>query len=98
MWIFQYPALIPGDGVVKGFLLRMKREGLKITDRIEGYHPSRDRCLYVREEVVVQFEAGEEAITWTYVFANPERVADYPRLVVGELNGVPLNAWTHLNS
>ena len=88
-----YPALIPGEGLVKGIMLRMSEQALAITDRIEGYTSDRDRCLYVREEVVVRFEDGQEAVSWSYLFANSAGVTDCPRLVVGELNGVPLHAW-----
>ncbi len=87
-----FPALIPGHGIVKGVVLRMNREALEITDRIEGYHPDRDRCLYLREEVVVRFEDGQEAVAWTYFFANPSSIADSPRLVVGESDGMPVFA------
>ena len=88
-----YPALVPGDGIVKGIMLRVKQEALEITDRIEGYHPDRDRCLYVREEVAVRFEDGQETVAWTYLFANPSSIADCPPLVVGESDGVPIFAW-----
>ena len=37
-----YPALVPGEGNVKGIMLRVKQEALEITDRIEGYHAGRD--------------------------------------------------------
>ena len=84
-----YPALVPGEGIVKGVILRMKQEALEITDRIEGYHAGRDRCLYVREEVVVRLEGGQEAIAWTYLFANSGGVADCSRLVVGESDEIP---------
>ena len=88
-----YPALVPGEGIVKGFMLRVKQEALEITDRIEGYHADRDRCLYLREEVAVRFEGGQEAVAWTYLFANPSSIADCPPLVVGESDGMPIFAW-----
>lgn len=88
-----YPALIPGEGVVKGIVLQLDREALKTTDRIERYSPDRRGCLYLREEVVVQLEDGQEVVAWGYVFANLSSIADCPRLIVGELNGVPLHAW-----
>ena len=88
-----FPALVRGEGYVRGVLLRMKKEALEITDRIEGYHPDRDRCLYLREEVVVRFEDGQEAVAWTYLFANPSSIADCARLVVGEYDGLPVFAW-----
>ena len=88
-----YPALVPGEGIVKGIMLRVNREALEITDRIEGYQPDRDRCLYLREEVAVRFEGGQEAVAWTYFFANPSSIADCPRLVTGESDGIPVFAW-----
>ena len=91
-----YPALIPGDGIVKGIMLGTKDDALEITDRIEGYRPDRIRSLYVREEVAVRLEDGQEVIAWTYLFANSAGVVDCSRLVVGELNGVALHAWPQL--
>lgn len=90
-----FPALVPGEGVVKGIMLLMKREALEITDRIEGYHRDRDHCLYVREEVVVRFEDRQEGVAWTYVYANSEAVMNCPRLIVGESDGNPVFAWRH---
>ena len=89
-----YPALVPGEGIVKGAMLRIKPEALEITDRIEGYHSDPDRCLYVREEVVVRLEDGQEARAWTYCFADSAGVAECPRLVVGECRGLSLHAWS----
>ena len=88
-----YPALIPGKGYVKGILLRMNREALEITDRIEGYHAGRDRCLYVRKKVVVRCQDRQEALAWTYFYADPDAVLDCLQLVVGELNGKPVFVW-----
>lgn len=88
-----YPALVPGEGIVQGTMLQLDREALEITDRIEGYYPDRDRCLYVREEVVVRFDHGHEATAWTYFFANRNNVTDCPRLVVGESDGIPIFEW-----
>jgi len=88
-----FPALVPGDGIVEGVMLRMKPDALEITDRIEGYSPDRNRCLYLREEVVVRFEGGQEAVAWTYLFADVASLVDCPRLVVGESDGMPIFAW-----
>ena len=88
-----YPALIPGHGIVRGVVLELDVATLDITDRIEGYSRDRDRCLYVREEVVVQFEDGREVVAWTYLFANSVGVADCPRLIVSESDGVTVFAW-----
>ena len=88
-----YPGLLPGEGLVKGVMFRMNREALKITDRIEGYHPDRNGCLYLREEIVVRFEDGQEAVAWTYLFAGSASVVDRTRPVVGKSNGIPVFAW-----
>jgi gamma-glutamylcyclotransferase (GGCT)/AIG2-like uncharacterized protein YtfP len=88
-----YPALLAGYGIVRGILLRMKPEGLTIADRIEGNHPDRDRCLYVREEVAVRVEGGQDVVAWTYFYADPDAAVDCPRLVVGEEDEMPVFAW-----
>ncbi len=88
-----YPALIPGHGTVKGVVLQMDAQALEIIDRIEGYHADRDRCLYLRKEVVVRLKDGQEVVAWTYFFANPSSIADSPRLVVGEGDRTPVFAW-----
>ena len=89
-----YPALVPGEGFVKGIFLRMKREALEITDRIEGYSTNRDRCLYVREEVTVSLKGGEGVTAWTYLFADSDSIADHPRLIVDAIDGKPITAWS----
>ncbi len=88
-----FPALIPGNGVVRGIVLELDAAALEITDRIEGYSPDRDQCLYVRKEVTIFFKGGEEETAWTYFFANPDRIADHPRLVVDVIDGKPITAW-----
>ncbi len=94
-----FPALIPGEGLVKGILLRLDQKALEITDRIEGYRENREDCLYFRKNIMFRAnQDGQEIEAWTYLFANPDSVADCPRLVVGELNGVPLYAWPQLKS
>ncbi len=47
-----FPALISGEGIVKGIMLRTMQEALKITDRIEGYRENRAGCLYFREKIL----------------------------------------------
>ena len=88
-----YPGLLPGRGIVQGVLVESEKAALDVTDRIEGYSPDRDRCLYLRKEVVVRFENGPDMIAWVYFFAKSETVADCRRLVVGEKAGVPVFAW-----
>src|SRR6266404_1834941 len=54
-----FPAMIQGDGVVRGFLLEVDSRALAVTDRIEGYVPERGHSLFIRMEVPVQVENGE---------------------------------------
>lgn len=91
-----YPALVPGDGIVRGDLLLIDESGLLFCDAIEGYAPGRDRsrCLFVRTMTSVQLEDGDEDKAWVFEFADPERVADRPPLVVGDDDGVPVYAWS----
>lgn len=88
-----YPALVPGLGIVRGVLLEINPAALAITDRIEGYSSNRDRCLYLRQEVTVHIDGGEDVAAWTYFFAAPGRIADYPRLVVDVIDGKQMTAW-----
>ena len=89
-----FPALLPGEGQVKGVVLRVHPIALEITDWIEGYHQDRERCLYFREKRMVQVDDGQEREAWTYFFANPASIVDYPRLVVDDCDGKPVFAWS----
>ena len=89
----SFPALIPGDGLVEGVVLEIDQAALAITDRIEGYVPDRDRCLYIRKQVVVELDDGGQVAAWTYEFAEPQRISGHPRLVAREIGGIPLHAW-----
>ena len=88
-----YPGLLPGRGIVQGVLVESEKATLDVTDRIEGYSPDRESCLYLRKEVVVRMGNRPDVVAWTYFFAKSETVADCPRLVVGEKSGVPVFAW-----
>lgn len=88
-----YPALIPGEGIVKGCLLRIQGEAIAITDQIEGCKLDRKRSLYHREKIPVLTEDHQLIAAWTYLYAMPESLANHPRLVIGELNCKPLYAW-----
>ena len=88
-----YPALVAGEGRVRGVVLEIEPVALEITDRIESYHPERRRCLYLRQEMVVLLDTRETVAAWAYFFANPNAVVDCPRLVVAELDGKPVFAW-----
>lgn len=88
-----FPALLPGDGVIRGVLLDITPEGLRIADQIEGHRPERRGCFYQRRTVKIHLDDGDMATGWTYFFARPESAADRPPLVVGEQDGVPIYAW-----
>jgi len=88
-----FPALVHGNGIVKGMLLDVDTEAIRITDYIEGCHADRTRSLYVREKVEVDLGDGDNVTAWTYFFANPDRIKGYPRLTVGEVDGLTIFAW-----
>ncbi len=88
-----FPAMVSGRGIIRGVLLEIDEAGVDITDRIEVFRPGRRDCLYVRREVSVRVEGGEEAVAWTYEYANPERLAECPRLVVGYEGDLPIHEW-----
>ncbi len=88
-----YPALIPGEGIVKGILLKVSHEAIAITDQIEGCMSDRKRSLYLREEITVRTGDNHLITAWTYLYAKPESLANHPRLIIGELNCKPLYAW-----
>ena len=88
-----FPALIPGDGIVKGMLLELASEAMAITDRLEGVHPGDDHSLYVRKEIVVHLTDGQQVQAWTYEYATPSTIVDRPRLIVGRLEGTCRHSW-----
>ncbi len=88
-----FPALIPGDGLVRGVMLELDTEAMAITDRLEGYHPGDDHSLYVRKEVMAQLDDGEQVAAWTYEYSDARNIEDRPRLVVGCQNGTPVFSW-----
>lgn len=88
-----FPALIHGEGRVKGILLEVDAEALRITDFIEGYRADGGRSLYVREMTEVDVGDGSAVYAWTYFFACPDHTQDHPRLIVGSANGVPIYSW-----
>ncbi len=91
-----YPALVPGEGRVRGGVLELDAAALPIIDEIEGYDPDGGISLYIRKQVQVEPDdagVGGPLAAWTYEYGNPARIAHRPRLVVGHVNGQPLHAW-----
>ena len=89
----SFPALIPGEGLVRGILLEVSARVFAMTDPIEGYRPQSDSSLFIRKRVVAKLDGGVEVETHVYEFARLDQLADCPRLVVGHENGVPVHAW-----
>ena len=89
-----YPALLHGDGVVKGVLLEMDLAALAVTDRIEGYRPGSNSSLFVRKEVGVRLDDGRAVSAWAYVFGDAEGVRERRQLIVGhDGDGRAVYAW-----
>ncbi len=88
-----FPALLHGEGIVKGMVLAVDAEALRITDVIEGYHPDREHSLYIRKQADVDLGGGETVNAWTYFFAKPDHIQDRPLLCAGDADGVPIFAW-----
>jgi gamma-glutamylcyclotransferase (GGCT)/AIG2-like uncharacterized protein YtfP len=88
-----YPALIPGDGIVRGSLLEIDTDALWITDQIEGYLPGRETNLYIRERITVTLATGGVEEAWVYRYARPVHDPDPHALVIGEWEGRPVYRW-----
>ena len=70
-----YPALIPGDGIVKGEIIEPVDEKLlKSLDRLEDYREGRSNNLYVREIKNILTEDGKNMTCWVYIYTD-ERYA-----------------------
>ncbi len=84
----SFPALIPGDGIVRGVLLTVDCTAIQITDRLEGVPH-----LYRRKETNVTLDDGSTVTAWVYEYAEPTRISDRPKLLVGYDNSLPVYAW-----
>lgn len=93
-----YPAMVRGEGVVRGVVLEVEEAALAITDHIEGYVPGRERNLYVREEVSVDLDGSESLRAWTYFYCAADVIADQPKLIIGKCDGRPICAWNPCDS
>ena len=88
-----FPALIQGDGMVRGVVLELDTEAMAITDRLEGFHSGDDHSLYLRKEVMAQLDDGEQVAAWTYEFFDHGHLEDRPRLVVSQAEGRRIYGW-----
>lgn len=82
------PAMISGDGIVRGVLLEVDPAALMITDRLEGVPH-----FYRRVMATVTCDDGTCVEAWCYEYAEPSRLDEHPRLVIGRENGLPVHAW-----
>jgi len=82
------PAMIPGNGLVRGVLLEVDYTALTRTDRLEGVPH-----FYQRRETTVTLDDGNQVEAWVYEHAEPSRVLHHPKLLVGHKNGVDVYAW-----
>src|SRR5687767_9038822 len=68
-----YPAIGPGDELVRGELWEIApdqlEETLRVLDEVEGY-TQLGHDLYVRRLVACQLGDGRELSAWTYYFAD----------------------------
>ncbi len=74
--IFGYPAVIPGDGKVQGYLLTFaKAEFLQDLDGLEDYLPDRSpkQNLYNRREVEIYDRSGvSQGLAWVYFMTEQQ--------------------------
>lgn len=68
-----FPALVIGDGVVRGELLQLTEESMSailgVLDRLEGYNPNApERSMYIRSVVEVTTDSGGHQRAYTYYY------------------------------
>ncbi|MUG99041.1 gamma-glutamylcyclotransferase [Scytonema sp. UIC 10036] len=72
-----YPAMVSGDGSVRGYLLSFAdSKVLTDLDELEDYHPARDESenLYLRQQIEVQDLQGD-SLGWAWVYIMTEELA-----------------------
>jgi gamma-glutamylcyclotransferase (GGCT)/AIG2-like uncharacterized protein YtfP len=72
-----YPAMIPGDDAVYGYLLSFTNSDvLTALDELEGYHPDRDASenLYNRKQIETQDLQGH-LLGYAWVYIMTEKLA-----------------------
>jgi len=73
-----YPALLEGDGIVKGEIMEEVDEKLLRTlDRLEDYAEGGKNNLYERKIKTVFTAAGERLDCWVYVFSDEKYAMQY---------------------
>lgn len=78
-----YPAIGPGDDVVRGELWEIApndiEQTLRVLDEVEGYSQLGDD-LYVRRLVTCRTDDGREVVAWTYYYGDAPRLDQKPRV------------------
>jgi gamma-glutamylcyclotransferase (GGCT)/AIG2-like uncharacterized protein YtfP len=82
-----YPALVPGDDLIRGELWRLDpahtAQTLEVLDEVEGYSVS-PGDLYERTVVECRTESGQTYQANIYYYARPERLDEHDRVLVGD--------------
>jgi len=87
------PGLVEGDGIVRGQLLCVTPEALGVTDEIEQFIPGSASSVYLRKRLRVWKTTGDLVLAWTYVLADPPRVAHRPTCAVDVERGKTVYQW-----
>ncbi len=89
----NFPALVQGDGIVEGVLLRIDTRGFGIADKIEGFSLMPRRNLYVRSPVIFVGDDGLQEPAWAYYCADPQQIVNQPTLRLTETGGRTVYSW-----
>lgn len=69
--VSTYPALVYGDSIVFGEVLRVNSSEniFNVLDEYEDYHPNNmDSSLYVRTQIEVSLNNEKSITCWTYIY------------------------------
>ncbi|MEQ8170714.1 MAG: gamma-glutamylcyclotransferase family protein [Candidatus Eremiobacterota bacterium] len=69
-----YPAMIDGDDVIKGEIMEIKDEDIKILDELEGYYGENKHNLYDRFKREVKTAENGSFMCWIYFYRNIDYV------------------------
>lgn len=79
-----YPAMVEGNGTVKGDLLTLEnfKELLPLMDEFEGFSPlNPEKSLYTRLEKPVQVEGSNKAVMTQVYFLNPAKLPKEAKII-----------------
>ena len=86
-----YPAVIPGDGIIKGEIMELKdfKKSLIELDDLENYTEDNNiNCEYLRKEVVVILEDGSKQNAYYYEYNPKAKINSEDKLIT-----VPSGNW-----